>query len=252
MWSVGRARARGLRRGRVGGERHRSALRYGLVFAAAALVLAGCKPSIGSGCTLSTDCSTQGDRVCDTAQPGGYCTQLNCIDNSCPDNAVCVLFQASVPGCQYNDYSAPARTGLAMCVKDCAGDSDCRQSDGYVCADPKAAPWYAAILDDNQEKTVCLVAASSVASVAPSDTGVCALGLPPLPEAGPAAGDGGGDGSSAMNIDSGLDAAAAEAGTGGATDAGNDAGAAPGVSNDASDAASDGADEDSDGVTDGQ
>src|SRR4051794_40702327 len=54
---------------------------------AAFAVLAACTPSIGDKCVLSTDCSTRGDRLCDTAQPDGYCTQFNCAKNSCPDEA---------------------------------------------------------------------------------------------------------------------------------------------------------------------
>src|SRR4051812_10031586 len=50
-------------------------------------ILAGCTPSIGDKCVLSTDCSTRGDRLCDTSQPDGYCTQFNCSKNGCPDDS---------------------------------------------------------------------------------------------------------------------------------------------------------------------
>jgi hypothetical protein len=191
----------------------------------AALGLAGCTPSIGARCTLSTDCSSQGDRVCDTAETAGYCTVLNCTANSCPDNAACILFQVSVPGCAYNDYSAPGRTGVAMCMKTCNHDSDCRESDAYVCANPRAAPWYAAIVDDNQGESVCIAATSSSASPPPSDTGVCGAMLPPLPDAGTAGADGGGDASpsDAEATDSAIDGGLEE-GADAAADSAYDAG----------------------------
>jgi hypothetical protein len=170
-----------------------------------ALAVAGCKAHIGSACTVSTDCSPQGNRVCDTAQPEGYCTELNCTDNTCPDSAVCVLFNPSVPGCAYSDYSAPGRIGLSFCMAHCGSDSDCRQDEGYVCANPRGQPWYAAILDDNQNQSVCIAASPSQVSIAPpSTTGACGPTLPPIPEAGgeapidaSASGEGSAEGASA-------------------------------------------------------
>lgn len=202
---------------------------FALPVAVLGLGLGGCKPAIGAGCTLSTDCSSQGDRVCDTAQSGGYCTVLNCSDNSCPDNAACILFQVSVPGCLYNDYSAPARTGSSMCMKTCTQDSDCRESDGYVCENPRNAPWYAAILDDNQGESVCIAAPSSsaLAMPPPSNTGVCAASLPPLPEADAGGGDASPPDAEAPDsaIEGGLGPeAGADAAADGATDAGAEAG----------------------------
>src|SRR5208283_3625811 len=79
--------------------------------ALAAFALAGCTPAIGDRCTLSTDCSVQGTRICDTTQPNGYCTIIPCTGNSCPDNAACVEIGASVPDCPYDDYAAPSRVG---------------------------------------------------------------------------------------------------------------------------------------------
>jgi hypothetical protein len=181
MWCWSRAAASGhsTDRPRVGTPTRRAPAGYASLVA---LALVGCRPSIGDRCTLSTDCSAQGDRPCDTAQPGGYCTALNCTDDSCPDHAVCVLFGASVPGCAYSDYSSPGRFGQSFCMAHCNGDSDCRQGDGYVCANPRSNPWYAAILDDNQNQRVC-IAASQQVSMAP-DADVCAATLPPIPEAG--------------------------------------------------------------------
>ena len=126
--------------------------------AALAMTATACTPKIGAKCVLSTDCSVQGGRVCDDSQPGGYCTVLDCSNNSCPDEAVCVLFQSSVPGCAYNDYQSPSRTGRSFCMEHCSKDSDCRESEGYVCRNPIDPPWNATVLDNNQSRGVCIIA----------------------------------------------------------------------------------------------
>jgi hypothetical protein len=144
----------------------------------------------------------QGTLVCDTSQPDGYCTELNCIHQSCPANSLCVQFQSSVPGCAYDDYQAPSRTGRSFCMENCSKDSDCRESDGYVCADPRDAPWNGAILDDNQSQGVCIVKPSLVdaGSGAQFDAAICQPYE--APDSGPDAGDGGMDGA----VDAGPDA----------------------------------------------
>jgi len=123
---------------------------------AAALVLSGCQPHIGDHCTLNTDCSLQGTRVCDNSQPNGYCTSFNCGPDSCIDNAVCVVLYSSVPGCPYDGYESPSRTARSMCLAPCGQSSDCRQSDGYECANPASPPWDGLIIDDNTNQKVCL------------------------------------------------------------------------------------------------
>ena len=117
--------------------------------------LLGCTPSIGDKCVLSTDCSIRGDRLCDTAEPGGYCTIFNCRGNLCPDQAACVLFHAAVQGCGFDDRQQ-SRTARTFCMAQCHSDSDCRG--GYICADPRQTPWTAVILDDDQTQRVCIVA----------------------------------------------------------------------------------------------
>jgi hypothetical protein len=154
---------------------------FGLV---AALGLAACSPTIGSPCAQSSDCATQGNRVCDTSQPNGYCTVFGCGDNTCPDHAVCVSFNAMLPGCGYNDYQAPARTSRTLCLEHCQSDSDCRVSDGYVCVDPMAAPLSAHVLDDNWNQKVCVVAATPVdAGLQEGGSAVCNAGRL-VPDAG--------------------------------------------------------------------
>ncbi|MDB4933720.1 MAG: hypothetical protein JWP87_692 [Labilithrix sp.] len=128
-----------------------------LLVAALVGTIAACTPSIGDKCVLSTDCSTRGDRLCDTAQPDGYCTQFNCQKNSCPDEAACVLFNASIQGCGYDDRAGGygSRVARSFCVAKCSNNGDCRS--GYVCADPHAPPWSGVVLDDDQSKLTCLV-----------------------------------------------------------------------------------------------
>ncbi|MDF2698197.1 MAG: hypothetical protein K0S65_6580 [Labilithrix sp.] len=118
--------------------------------------IAACTPEIGDKCQVSTDCSVQGDRLCDTSQPGGYCTQLNCQGNSCFDEASCVLFGSAIPGCGFDDRSGRygSRVARSFCMAKCESNGDCRE--GYVCADPTKYPWNAVILDDNQSKRSCL------------------------------------------------------------------------------------------------
>jgi hypothetical protein len=159
--------------------------------ALAAVVLAvlavGCTPHIGGSCTLNTDCSIDNSKQCDNSQPGGYCTVFNCSPNTCPNNAVCVELQANVPGCPYDDYSSPSRSGRSMCLKSCNQDSDCRQGEGYVCrsmTDIRSSGVEAVILDDNQSQKVCVIAAE-----VDSGTGGLADAAPvcpgsPIPEAG--------------------------------------------------------------------
>lgn len=142
--------------------------------------LAGCTPEIGDKCVLSTDCSTRGDRLCDTSQPDGYCTQFNCSKNSCPDEAACVLFNAAVPGCGYDDRAGGygSRVARSFCVAKCEGDGDCRG--GYVCADPRTPPWGGLIQDDDQNKRTCLVVPAGTGVDAGPDAALFTPG-PPAP-----------------------------------------------------------------------
>ena len=156
--------------------------------------IAACTPEIGDKCQISTDCSTQGDRLCDTSQPSGYCTQLNCGQNSCPDEASCVLFGSAIPGCGFDDRAGPggSRVARSFCMAQCESNGDCRP--GYVCADPKSFPWNAVILDDNQIKRSCLpvpdegrdaavvgpLASAPVCSATAPDAGVIEASAPNL------------------------------------------------------------------------
>jgi hypothetical protein len=165
-----------------------------------------CTPKIGDKCQVSTDCSVQGDRLCDISQPDGYCTQLNCHSASCPpDEGSCVLFDSAIPGCGFDDRASPlgSRVARSSCIANCTTNNDCRS--GYVCADPRQPPFYGFILDDDQTKLTCLPipvgpigdAGADAAAGDAGDAGgasVCQAVGPTVPtiDAGPAQiGDGG-------------------------------------------------------------
>jgi len=86
-------------------------------------VVGGCQPGIGDSCGSSTDCSPTGERQCDLAQPGGYCTVVGCNADLCPDGAICVEWRF-----------IPSRTAETWCMKPCGSDGDCRTA--YLCALP--------------------------------------------------------------------------------------------------------------------
>jgi len=183
-----------------------------------AIALGGCTPTVGDRCNSSTDCSVQGNRTCDTSQPGGYCTVLGCTANSCPNSAACVVFRVSIPGCAYDDYHAPARTGRALCMAHCDKDSDCRQSDGYVCADPTGPQWRAAILDDKQTKVCIPLGSNAGTTLSDASCGIVSSGAPHAgsPGAEPdASGDAVLDAPQSAAADAEADAGAANAPEGG-------------------------------------
>lgn len=97
------------------------------IFASVSILLlglslgSGCANRIGDDCLTSVDCSPTGARICDTAQPNGYCTIRSCDPDTCPeDEALCVEFRAM-----------PDRTAQTYCMEVCDSDGDCRA--GYVC-----------------------------------------------------------------------------------------------------------------------
>lgn len=103
-----------------------------------AAAAAGCRPEIGDECVTSVDCSSQGDRLCDTSQPEGYCTIFGCEPDACPDNSVCVGFGLELdPACSADPQGTDPRWPRferTFCMISCEEDSDCR--DGYVCRRP--------------------------------------------------------------------------------------------------------------------
>jgi len=114
----------------------------------AALMAAGCGHEIGDSCEIGTDCSPNGDRICDTKSPGGYCTIQGCDHDSCPEEAICVSFftgTSSNRSCTTNDectvdelcslsgWCAPRSAEVRYCMKSCGGSGDCRED--YECRD---------------------------------------------------------------------------------------------------------------------
>ncbi len=81
----------------------------------------GCEPEIGDNCTTNSECSMQGDRVCDRTQPGGYCLMIDCDPDTCPGESVCVEFLEE-------------RKARKFCMRHCGSDGDCR--DDYRCIEP--------------------------------------------------------------------------------------------------------------------
>jgi len=138
---------------------------------AAALGL-GCTPQIGDDCTVSTNCSTTGVRLCDITQPGGYCTIFNCEPGSCPDDSKCVNFGTHLssiqvpnpsdpnnsppvpdPACAPSQGNSPYKR--SFCMASCSKDSDCRNGDGYRCFAP--SEFNAVLAEHESGAKVCAV-----------------------------------------------------------------------------------------------
>jgi hypothetical protein len=116
----------------------------------------GCSPKIGDKCTVSTDCSAAGDRLCDITEPGGYCTIFNCEPDSCPDDAACIDFGTMlsvgpVAGCTVSQGDSPYQR--SFCMASCTSDSDCRG--GYKCLEASAIGGVE--VDYNRSNPVCAV-----------------------------------------------------------------------------------------------
>lgn len=137
--------------------------------------LTGCRPQIGDSCGSSTDCSTQGDRLCDASQPEGYCTIFSCEPDACPEASVCVAFgQSTDPTCQVSGTDPRwQRFERTFCMLACETDDDCR--DGYVCVQPSTRR--AISIDETNElraSGVCFVADEAPIDVGPtSDLPTC-------------------------------------------------------------------------------
>lgn len=83
------------------------------------LAALGCGTEIGDECDSDAACGA--GRFCDTSSRDGYCTIGGCTANSCPENAICVVFD--------NEES--------FCMGVCDSGEDCRT--GYVCDTENAA-----------------------------------------------------------------------------------------------------------------
>ncbi|HET7540298.1 MAG TPA: hypothetical protein VFK05_10525 [Polyangiaceae bacterium] len=207
---------------------------FSLPWVTAALMLLGCKPKIGDDCTVSTNCSTTGDRLCDVTQPGGYCTVFNCEPGSCPDDSRCVNFGTTlspIDGCATSQANSPYKR--SFCMAHCSKDSDCR--DGYRCLEPKddCAPkegeqpsCFNAVLAEHQSgQKVCAVPPHSApvwdADAGGGSPGVC-IGSDAGPTAGSSSSMGGSGGGAAEGGSAGTSEAgsAGESGSGGSVETG--------------------------------
>jgi hypothetical protein len=124
-----------------------------------ALAFLGCQPKIGDDCVTDLDCSQSGDRICDTTQPDGYCTQVDCDPSSCPEKeSICISFNdalSTVGVCNSRGQVSPYRRTFCMGV--CEGSGDCRK--GYSCMDlSKPNDWGAEVIQKKPETTkVCVL-----------------------------------------------------------------------------------------------
>lgn len=180
-----------------------------LVWLAALTLLAiasGCAPKIGDKCTLSTDCSATGDRLCDSTEPAGYCTVFNCEPNACPDNSLCVAFNE--PTCKSPAESV--RFERTFCMATCGSDGDCRA--GYKCLDITHDD-VRQVLDINPSThSICSVAPPPPVGASTSTPAVCNAFDGSFPESGVAP-------------DDAADSASSETGSEPAPDATSDANA---------------------------
>jgi hypothetical protein len=159
--------------------------------------LAGCSAHIGDSCTLSTDCSVNGDRLCDNTQTGGYCTEFNCEPDSCPDGeAVCVSFDDTLCGDPDDPIARLRGQRLArtFCMKPCGSVDDCRS--GYECL-----PVGVRVIDTNPvSRSICIAATTAPPSSMepPPGPNVCDAGPPlsvtPLDAPAPMSTESGSDG----------------------------------------------------------
>ena len=113
-----------------------------------------CGDEIGDPCSLSSDCSADGSRICDSASFEGYCTIQGCDENSCPEDSACIRFftgafanrpcdpateDVATDMCAADELCAlegecvPRSSEVRYCMKTCGENGDCR--DGYECRD---------------------------------------------------------------------------------------------------------------------
>jgi hypothetical protein len=127
-----------------------------LVLAAASILAVGCGSEIGDSCSLTSDCNPSGDegRTCDQFSPQGYCTQLGCDFDTCPEESVCIAFftgsfsnttcdplteDLATDSCALDELCAidghcvPRSAEIRYCMRTCGDQGDCRGQ--YECRD---------------------------------------------------------------------------------------------------------------------
>jgi hypothetical protein len=111
---------------------------------------AGCGDKIGDSCSLDSDCSAEGGRVC-LEEHDGYCSVPGCDVDTCPSESVCVRFYSVVnltrtcandTECSLDEVCTYGRCALRtsetrFCMLKCDDHGGCR--DGYECRDEARA-----------------------------------------------------------------------------------------------------------------
>jgi len=159
------------------------------------LALGACQRKIGDACRRDLDCSQMRDRICDTTQSDGYCTQFNCSPTSCPKGeSICVAFNntpSTVPRCSNPGRTSPYVRNFCMGI--CTQDSDCRS--GYVCIDmSEENDWGASIIQLNPIRTGVCISPESAETIGPDRQNQVCTGA-----GGAGEGEGGGGGGGAQN-----------------------------------------------------
>lgn len=113
-----------------------------------ALLAAACGKEIGDECIISSDCSPNGDRLCDSSSKQGYCTIQGCDFSTCPEEAACIrFFTGSFTNrpcddttdcsldelCSLEGHCVSRSSEIRFCMRTCGSKDDCR--DGYECRD---------------------------------------------------------------------------------------------------------------------
>lgn len=155
-------------------------MRLWMFLVCALLAIAACAPSIGDSCGGSRDCSTTGDRVCDLAQPGGYCTILGCDPDTCPGSSLCVEWRFE-PGRLAETWCMAACSGGCRALYQCV-PPDAINMDGTLNTDqngqPERSPNPAARIIDLEDSKVnasaCIAVVTDVQD--PTDTGTGGTG----------------------------------------------------------------------------
>jgi hypothetical protein len=167
-----------------------------IITVAITLATIGCGKEIGDACIVSSDCSQNGDRLCDTGSKDGYCTVAGCDYSTCPSEAVCVRFftgsfanrpcdpatedrmtSPTTNDCSLDEICAlsptdstapghcvPRSSEVRFCMRKCDQASDCRG--GYECrtfadmrdhgGEPVLAP--GSVVDESTAPKFCAIA----------------------------------------------------------------------------------------------
>ncbi|MGE0549008.1 MAG: hypothetical protein AB7O24_10705 [Kofleriaceae bacterium] len=113
-------------------------------FALIALLVVGCGKEIGDECIVSSDCSPDGDRLCEDQ----HCTIKGCDYDTCPDEAACVRFFSGYFSnkpctqqvdctldelCSLKGFCVSRASEVRYCMRACDSNDDCPTR--YECRD---------------------------------------------------------------------------------------------------------------------